>query len=88
MFYQHRDGLLDEPAWQANLLGLKNALRFPYLRAAWPFVRGSAIGADFIAMVDKLIAETRPAAMHTTARYREALLREMQAAQSDVPPAD
>ncbi|MBS0278607.1 MAG: hypothetical protein JSR81_13385 [Proteobacteria bacterium] len=85
-FYQYRDGLLDEAAWQANLAGLKQALRSPVVRIAWPVVRPSAVGTDFVALVDKLIAETPPVSSSDVfVQARAALLREMQTARSDVP---
>jgi hypothetical protein len=82
-FYQYRDGLLDEAAWQANLAGLNTALRGPLLRAVWPMVRTSAVGTDFAGMVDKLVAETQPAPSYELiAQCRALLEREMRAAQS------
>ncbi|MBS0278608.1 MAG: hypothetical protein JSR81_13390 [Proteobacteria bacterium] len=79
-FYQYRDGLLDETTWQAK----KNAMRLPQLRAAWPLIRSSAVGAEFVLLADRIIAETRPVSTaQMVAQYREALLHEMQAARSD-----
>jgi hypothetical protein len=87
-YYQHRDGLLDEAAGQANLTGLKFAMQLPQFRAAWPFIRPSTIGTDFVSVVDKMMAETKPVPSNELiAHYRTLLLREMQAAQSDAPPA-
>jgi hypothetical protein len=84
-FYQYRDGLLDETTWQAK----KNAMRLPQLRAAWPLIRSSAVGADFVTLADAILAQTRPAATtQMVTQYREALLREMAAAQSDMRSAE
>ena len=80
-YYQHRDGLLDETAGQANLTGLKSSLRMPQFRAVWPFMRPSAVGPDFVALVDKLIAETPPVSNHELiSRYRASLEHEMERA--------
>jgi hypothetical protein len=81
-YYQHRDGLLDEIAGQANLTGLRFAISLPLFRAVWPFMRPSAIGTDFVTLVDKMIAETPGVSSEgTIAQYRASLEREMQAAQ-------
>ena len=80
-FYQYRDGLLGEAAWQANLAGLKTALRAPHLRAVWTYARTSAVGTDFVSLVDKLIAETPvTSSSDVIAQYRASLQREIQAA--------
>jgi hypothetical protein len=85
-YYQHRDGLLDETAGQANLTGLKFALRLPPLRAVWPFMRPSTVGTDFVALVDKMIAETPCVSNHEIiSQYRASLEREMGAARGDAP---
>jgi hypothetical protein len=87
-YYQHRDGLLDETAGQANLAGLKFALRFPPLRAVWPFMRPSTVGTDFVALVDKMIAETPCVSnREIVSQYRASLEREMRAAASEAPSA-
>jgi hypothetical protein len=80
-FHQYRDGLLDEATWQANLVGLRNALRAPHLRAVWPFARVSSVGADFVELVDELISNTQPtfAGHQTIAAYRESIAREIAA---------
>ena len=80
-FHQYRDGLLDEATWQANLTGLRNGLRSPYLRAAWSFIRLSTVDADFVLLVDKVISETKPAATgQVISAYRAAVSRETEAA--------
>jgi hypothetical protein len=87
-YYQHRDGLLDETAGEANLTGLKYALQLPHFRAVWPFLRQSTVGSEFVSVVDKMIAETQPVSSNELiARHRASLLREIQAAQSGAPPA-
>jgi len=86
-FYQYRDGLLDESTWQASLAGLRNALRGPLLRAAWPFIRASTVGADFVAMVDDLIANTQPVTSNDQiAACRASIAREVEAAAAPAAP--
>jgi hypothetical protein len=62
-------------------VGLRNALRAPHLRAVWPFARASSVGADFVELVDELIANTQPtfAGRQTIAAYRESIAREIAA---------
>ncbi len=76
-FYQHRDGLLDEAAWKANVAGLRNVASGAFMRATWEFTRSSAVGSDFVAYVDALMAEV-PAAgrMNVIDEFRKALARE------------
>jgi hypothetical protein len=80
-YHQYRDGLLDEATWQANLAGLRYGLRMPYLRAVWPFIRPSTVGADFVVLVDALLAQTQPIATdQVIAAYRASIAREVEAA--------
>jgi len=76
-FYQHRDGLLDDAAWKANEAGLRTAASGAFMRATWQFARSSAVGSDFVAYVDALMAEV-PAGgrANLIAEFRKALARE------------
>ena len=59
LFYQHRDGLIDDErhAGTENVLRLR--LQSPGLRAAWSVLKAQ-FGPDFRAYVDNLMRETKP----------------------------
>ena len=56
-FYQHREGLLDDVAFESWKRTAVSGLRSASRRVAWQRLRGS-FGADFEAFIDQLIAET------------------------------
>jgi hypothetical protein len=56
-FYQYREGLLDQVAFDSLVLGLRDSLEQPGMRAF--FKRSSHIfGKEFADFLDKLLAET------------------------------
>ena len=56
-FYQHREGLLDDVAFESSKRTAATGLRSASRRVAWQRLRGS-FGADFEAFIDELITRT------------------------------
>ena len=81
-FLQRQHGLVEDAAYRAWLTLVTGTWSLPAFRAGWRLNRG-AVGADFAAFVDKLIAETpmRPA------RSDESFLAEWRSAWDEVTGA-
>jgi hypothetical protein len=60
-FYQHLEGLLNDRAFGSFMNAMRHFLSSPGSRAAWKRHRGM-FGSEFVAFVEKLLAETKSAA--------------------------
>ena len=67
-FYQHRNGLLDESAFNTFVFQMQAILRSPAWRATWKHVSRGNYDGDFASFIDGLIRET-PAIRPGTAVY-------------------
>ena len=56
-FYQHQEGLLNESAFEAFASSTKSVMAMPGWRVGWSGNR-NAYGREFVAWMDKLVAET------------------------------
>jgi hypothetical protein len=75
-FYQHHEGLLNESAFASYLNGVKGTMASPGFRAAWKRQRRS-FGSDFVAFMDKLVAETPVSTLaDPLARWKDDIARE------------
>ena len=75
-FYQHRDGLLSDSAFKIFAINMTNPIRSIGTRAQWRLQRHT-YGPEFVAWLDKLIADTEmqgPLTMNAT--WRTALAAE------------
>jgi hypothetical protein len=81
-FMQHRDGLLDEPAFESYVAGVRYYMVFPGMRAIWKLT-SKQFGPDFRAFVDGMIAESATApAPELYSMWQELLQAEPRTAKS------
>jgi hypothetical protein len=75
-FYQHADGLLTETAFNNVRLSVRSIVSGVFgLRIMWRLNRG-AFGPEFVAWMDKLVAETPNLPFPLADRWREAVAAE------------
>jgi hypothetical protein len=56
-FYQHKDGLLNDSAFDSLVVLMRSTFRFPGNRAMWTIIRGQ-YGSEYVDCVDKIVSET------------------------------
>ena len=54
-FYQHKEGLLNDAAFNSYVRGLKVTFSSPGMRAMWKRGGRRALGAEFVTFIDELI---------------------------------
>jgi len=56
-FYQHKDGRLNDSAFDSLVVAMRSTFRFPGNRAMWTIIRGQ-YGSEYVDCVDKIVSET------------------------------
>jgi len=69
-FYQHKNGLLSDDAFETRLVTLRATVSAPSFRVGWSLAR-RGYGRDYAEFIDDLIADTPVAAFDFLARFAE-----------------